>query len=274
MSPSGQWNQQGFEMKQWSTEQFRVPTQIPLQAIDVASFKLEPAMFSMLCQQAMTRRTLSMATVATTASNYPTAHVATANALAGGYLDAGTNANPYLQNAIQSAVQVISKSTGGMVGDTAQCAVICNPASAALLSRSEETRGYLSNQIGAIRFLRGEEPTNSRNWNLPDKVYGADLIIENAIYNDGPLSAADDTSNNNYCWPDDFVLVVAKPTKIEWPEGATGNPATLTTFEYEAMNAETQLLPWDRLLNMAITEQYQCQVAAPLTGFLITDCFA
>lgn len=272
--PDGSWNQIGNTRVPYATYRYGYPTQLDLQTVDTADWKIQPTYFNMVATQAMVNRTYQMAAVATNSANYPSLHVSTATALGGGFLDAGTGTAPFLQAAIQNAAIRISKSTGGMVSSPKELMLITNPNGAAKLSRSQEIREYLARQEGAIKVLTGEEPTNAINYNVPDKMYGTELIIEGAVFNSGGITAEDEILNSNFVWPDSTVLICARSDQLVWPEGAVGNPSTLGIFEYEAMNAETKTDSWDRILHMSVSEQFQPQVVAPLTGFLITNAFS
>lgn len=272
--PLGEWNKLGHLYVPYNTFQYAYSTTLPLQTVETADWAIQPSHFAMISSQAMTNRAFQMASVATNTANYPSLHTSTATALAGGFLGSGTSANPFLQKAIQQATIRISKSTGGMVSNPRQLVLITNPNGAAQMSRAEETRTALIQQVDAIKMLQGDEPTNAERFNIPDRYYGCQIIVEDSVYNSGEVTAEDEIANSQYVWPDNSVLICARGKDLLWPEGAVGNPSTLGIFEYEAMNAQTKSDDWNRLVDMSVAEQFQCQVVAPLTGFLITNAFS
>lgn len=270
-SPSGAWNKLGFVNVQYDAQRYAFATELDLQTVDVADFKIQPAHFGMLGQQANTWRSYLAASQATDSTQYPASHVATATSWGGGLWSDATGSNTYIHRGLMAALQRIQKSTGGMVRNAGDFALVMNPTTAAAVSRAEEIREYLARQEGAWKIIEGQEPLNYQRWSMPQYLYGTRVVIEDTVKNDDQSTPLDST-NSSYVWPDGTIALLLRPDgQIEWPEGVEGNPSVVQMFSYEEMNSETETETWHRRVKMRITDYFALETVAHLAGALITS---
>ncbi len=182
----------------------------------------------------------------------------------------GTASNPVVQNCLYKLALQIKRDTGSVVNPD-MLSVVVNPVTAFGTGQSQEFRSYLSNQVDAIKFLQGALPTPQRLWNLPEKLYGFPMFVEDAVVNRGPPTANDDFANNSFLMPDGNAVMLGRPGDLVGSEG-TQDYSTVQFFMYEEMSAESFTDTKNRNILNRVTEQYDVQVVAPASGYLLTGC--
>lgn len=268
-SPTGDWNKQGFANVKYATERYRFPTILDTLTMDQADYQIQAADVAMLAQQAMTGRTQLMLVKANTTGAWPATNTNNATSFAGGTWTSATGANPYIQKSIQQMAIQISLNTLSVV-QISDMSVIVNPNLAASVSRSQEWRQFLANQVGASQFLQGTNPTGAM-YNLWPHLYGVKLLIESTVVNNSQVIAGDQTANSAYIQPDANALMIGRPGDLPGSEAAT-DFATLGIFSYEEMTTETETDTWNRRIKMAVTEDFYVDIISPISGFLLTGC--
>lgn len=266
--PRGNYNQLGTKNVPFNAVRRAYPTMLDELTVDLASFQLQPLNVAMLAQQAMTARTLSGLGVANNADNWYSTHVSTATVLGGGLWSAGTATNPYIQQSLYKMAIQIQLDTLGVVKPH-MLSVIINPNTARAAAQSQEIRSYLSNQVDAIKYLQGQMPTPQDMYNLPRNLYGFPVTVEDAVVNTGDFTPNDDFSNNNFVMPNGNVVMLGRPGDLVGSEGTT-DYATLQFFMYEEMSTESMVDTWNRNIKLSVTENYDVQIVAPASGYLLT----
>ncbi len=226
--------------------------------------------------QCMTNRTWRMLTVATNTANWTVAgsgdydlgqdHTATASAFAGGLLDQGAAATPYLKVYMDKAAVLINLETGGAVDQDAIQHII-NPNTARKIAESAEFHSFVGNSYWAKEELtNGLQPNNK--FGLTSKVYGYNVIVESTVRT---TSRKGETVARTYAMPDATVLTIARPGALEGVAGAQ-DFSTLTWFYFDdEMKIQAFSDPENELTRGHVSENCTEVVTSPLSGFLCTS---
>lgn len=272
--PRGNWNQLGFQFFPYNTIRRSFSTTLDQKTIDVASFQLQAMHVAMCAQQAMTARTQFAVTQFTNPANWYGTHAGFATQLAGGLWSAGTSTNHYIQDSLYKMAIQIELDTFGVVTPD-QLSIVLNPNTARAAASSQEIRNFLANQVDAIKYLQGVLPTPQDMYNLPKNLFGFPIEIENAVLNAQPSSPNDQIGTtalyNQFIMPDGQVCMLGRSGDLVGSEGTT-DYTTVQFFMYEEMSAESFTNNEDRLILNAVTEDYDCQVVAPASGYLLQQC--
>jgi len=270
-SPKGDANKFPTELADYSCQRYRFPTNLDMPEIDMADYEIEAVSYNGIATQAATNRMRVVIGTALDTTAYPNTHVSTSTALVGNYLDQSTLATRLVQKAITKIVTRIMLDTGSAILSADDIFVVMNPNTAGALAATEEFASTVIQQVDAIKLLQGDAPNDARAFGLPYKIYGARVFIDTTVENTTiDMTPANLTSGNQFVFPDGQILVVSRPGGIEWAPGSV-NPCTIGLFEYEAFTAEEWTNEKDRLIEMAVTENFDVQVVAPLSGYVLTN---
>lgn len=268
--PKGNWNQDGFQNFPFTTVRRSYSTTLDTKTVDLASFQLQPIMMATISQQAMTARTQSAVGVMNNAANWYSTHTSTATTIGGGLWNAGTAASPNIQQSLYNMAIQINQDTLGVV-KAGMLTLVINPVLARAAAQSQEIRSYLSNQVDAIKYLEGKAPTMQDMYNLPKTLYGFPVEIEDTVVNRGKPTPNDDFSNSSYLQPNGNAVLLGRPGDLVGSEGTT-DYSTVQFFMYEEMSSETFTDTENRKILLSLTEDYDVQVVAPASGYLLTGC--
>ncbi len=269
--PKGNWNQLGFSRFPFATNRYSFTTTLDQLEVDQADFQIQPMHVAMLAQQAMTWRSYLVAQTISNAANWDASHVTTMTLLAGGPINSATGTNPYVMKMFQAAAVRIGLDTLGAV-DASMLTALMNPNTAKAIAQSQEWRDYLAQQQNAYLFLKGENPTPAEFWNLTPKIHGIRVLIDNTVVNRGANSASDDLGSNNiFTIPDGMIIFLGRPGDLVGGEGST-DFSTVQLFVHEEMTSESVTDTWNRLLQLAVTDNIDCRVVAPASGMLVYNC--
>lgn len=270
--PAGYENQQAFSQQNFITQRYTFATTLDKFGVDVASFEVQKTHTERLAEQAMLNRTLIVNTVMTTNALYPTANVVdTGTTIAGGPLDQGTTANPLLYKALIAASKVIQDATGVVkIGDLS---VLMNDNTARKLSLSREIREYVMQSTEAPKMITMEKGTYSLagSYLLPDLLYRFNVYVEDSRYTVTAPDALGAVLSPTF--PDNTMVVFLRKGGLEKTYNAA-DFSSFTQFVYEDMVAEANVLPFDRIVQFAVTDQFTCEMTAPPTAVLYTNIFS
>lgn len=266
-APQLTWNTEAFAWQSFMTERYAYGFVIPDDAEQQGDFSPTTQNNAVEAQRAMTQRTQIAVTAAITTGNYDASHVDTATNWGGGYLNAGTAANPIFKRALETAYRRVHLDTRGTVkpGDMV---VVMDPATAHLISQSEEIHSYLKESPFALAQLKGDTPGQNDNWGLPPMYAGFRIEIEDSVKVSTPQNQTFG-QDGTYIWPWDTVAMLARPGGLIAPEGATSF-STVHVFLKEDMSVEQFQDPINRRTTARIVDDFGIGVVAPVSGVLIT----
>jgi len=265
--PTGKQN--SFEFLPYTTERYTFPFYIPQESAQQATWDVVAQHARSKAVLAMTRRTKSAANVLadsavwTESGNYAADPTASPLSI-GGYWNAATDTNPYIQQTIQKVMQRVGQTSSGAVSPN-QLILVISPEVATTISQTSEIRSYVKNYGAAMQFLQGSD-TFSR-WGIPPTLYGlGDVIVDDS---------AIVTSKKGGTLATSWVLgqgayFVSRPGGLVGVEGSASF-STLQIFAFEDMVVENWNDPYNRRMEGRVIDNSIAKVVAPAGGFAIGD---
>lgn len=269
-APSDWDGTESFRFRDFRTRRYKYGAQMGDLTIDQASWDIVAQHSAIKAQQAMTARTQLAVTALTTAGNYDSTHTSAVASISGntGTWAASTTARQDIRRSLNHAANVIRKDTLGAVKPN-QLMVVMSPGCAKEIAESQEIVDYIKGSPDAYAATKGELADQNKNsaYGLPPKLYGYDIIIEDAVKVTSRKGATKATS---------FVLSDSTPfmcARIGGLEGLYGAPSfsTCTIFMLEEMTTETKKDADNRLTKIRVVENYAVVMTAPVSGFLFTS---
>lgn len=255
---------EAFDMPAFATKRFAYGFNLGDLTIEQAAWDILAQHGRIKAQQAMTARTQKAATLLNTSGNFGT-HTATATALGGGKWDVSTSALQYIQKSLHAAAEVVLKDSLGAVSP-ADLILAINPTCARLMRSSQELVGHILSSPHALAQVRGELPGRNVIYGLPDKLYGYNVIVEDAVKVTSRKGATKATS---FVWSDTVAVLMARPGELEAPSGGP-NFSTCTVFLKEEMTVETERDNWHRKTRGRVVDDFDVVLTAPVSGYCIT----
>lgn len=271
-APQLTWGTESFQFSLYQTQRYMNGYVLDRGEAQNAEWDIQSSYNAIHAQQAMTLRECMTIDVATTTGNYDSTHVATANNVGGGYLNAGTAANPIFKNALQTAFRRIHLDTRGAVRPQ-DLQVVMNPATANAISLSAEITDFVKNNQFGLAQLRGGEPNQNANWGLPDKYSDFNIVVDDTVLNPNEPQVGSNAQAGQYAWPWGTVAMFARPGGLMAPQGGPSF-STIHCFLVEDMTVETIDDVNNRKFTSRVVNDWVPIVVAPVSGFLITSALA
>lgn len=291
-APTGEWEREAFEFKQYTTQRYAFPFRIGYRAADQADWKIVASHAAMAAQKAMTSRTVRVLDVLTASNAFTSGNDVTCNGtnvaegsqptlyLNGGDsgdLNQGTSKGPALKRALNYASRKILQNTMGVVSKD-DLIVVINPNVADALSRSKEVHAYLKESPTALAQILGDKESANGEYGLPDRLYGYKIVVEDTV----KVTAKKRSNRNMIVDPlsvptdetfalGDHLLIMARPGGIESKEGSQSF-STAHVFAYEEMTVEQRDDPDNRRISGRVVEDYGVELVAPITGYIYRSC--
>lgn len=236
-----------------------------LSAVEQASWDALGQKSAELAMSLMVAREYNVATVLQTSGNWGS-HTDTATSLGGGTWDATSSSHPYILNTLLAVQQQILKDTYGMVKPS-DCVLVVSPALAATIRTSTEVIDLIKQSPVAWDMLMNKDNPNLA-YGLPPVLYGYELVVDNVSYNSAKRNGTISVSN---VYDDKKAVVLTKVDAVAPPNSKPFSTAQLFFYKDE-LTTEQEMDTWDRVQRISVTDCYDVQVVAPLSGFLITGC--
>jgi hypothetical protein len=266
-------NTQEFVQRTYQTERYDYPTTLDKRSVDLANWPVMKSHTARLGQQATTAQWLLVANKLFNVANYPSTHTATATALNGsGFTSGGTTSDPRIKNTLDAAMQVITRSTLGRVR-WGTASVLINSTTALAWSKTRELREYVMQNPDAIRNIileKGDKNYNA-NYNLPARLYGFNLVVDDVYYNSANEANASETGTQVV--PDNQALVFLAEGDLEQEDGVASYN-TCHVFTLEDYNVQAKDDEWNRLVFMNVVMDYAVEIVSPPSGFVVTNLFS
>jgi hypothetical protein len=288
-SPSGHHNLANFALEPFQTERRAYPWSLGNQALKNAeklgNLDLAAIHSKIVAQQAITNRTNRVITLLTTAANWNgnTASASVLNSGAGAWnfsSSVETDANAYAINkSLMEAVRRINLGTNAKVsfGDMR---LLLSPGAAIAMSNSGEIRNYVKSSKYSQPTLENSMGNVNEQWGLPAHISGIEIIVEDCvIVTDKPYAGDSTEPTHSYVMPDDYAVLLSRPGAIDADFGAPSF-STLQVYWYSENGEDGGELEvemhepnngWDRMMEGRCVEQFAEVLAAPPTGYLISD---
>jgi hypothetical protein len=180
--PDGFENLDGFDLREYRTRRFDIPFTVGNLTRAQASWDIVAAQAAGRLQQWATLFTNSVVSLLETAANWGGVHVADANTLNGnaGFWDTGDTASNPIQKTIYAAVEAIRSDTNSMVS-LKDLKMILGVSAARRIRTSREITDYIKGSPDATAQIRGEVDNPNVDFGLPAKLYGIELVVEDAV---------------------------------------------------------------------------------------------
>lgn len=283
--PKGNANLSMFSSIDFATFRWCIPYKLDIETVQQArrrgGFDPEVVEAKGCASQMMTMRTQDVILLGQTAGNWGT-NTADANALNGGAgiwtTGSGDENSPFyaaIQTSLMSAVQVINLQTNAKVQFKDLCLIV-SPNDAIKIGRSAEVRNYIKYREGAKVVQEGGLANPNEQWGCPNTIYGIKLVVEDApqvtVYQnaDGTLASVS-LGERSRVKTDGSAILCSRVGSIDAPFG-TRNFSTFQIFWCkDEMTAESKADSWNRNVEGGVVSRYVAKIAAPASGFLITN---
>jgi hypothetical protein len=260
---------QNFSVYNFVAERYSYEAILDNVSIDVADFDVTKVHTEKLAREAMLNRTVQCLTNVLAESNYSTTHIATATALAGGFLNAGTTSNPILMKTLQEAALIIQKDTGGIGGRGRAISILMSNTMAVQLSRSREIREYVSNMVGAQDMVTGDGWYEQ--YGIPKKLFGFPVVIEDAYVNVGiKENATSDVNTTVSSVLNNAIFLFVREGDLSKGYMDAGF-SSWTQFVYNDFATKAKIDDYDGLTYLSVEDFYDIKVTAPETVFKINN---
>lgn len=219
-----------------------------------------------VAQQLMTIRTAAVVDVLTNTANWPTGHYSAVSSITGvqGKWDASTTARKDIKKSLDYAASVIRKATLGKVKPK-DLKLVMSADCARKISVTQEIQDHVKASPAAERSLT-EQLGDHNDYGLPAKLYGYEVVVEDAVKVTNPKGAAKVSS---YVLSDSTPILVSR---IGGLEGVEGSPSfsTVQLHFYEEMSVESKHDRDNRRYLGRAVDNVAVTLTAPISGFLFT----
>lgn len=266
-APTGYGNLEYFEWLSYVAKRYAFPFRIGQLAADQASWDVLAQHGRHAAQRCMTARTQAAVTLMTTAGTWPTGHTSTVSSISGvtGKWDVSTTARKDIKRSLDYAAETVLKATLGAVNQE-DLMLVVSPGCARKMATSQEIVDHIKGSPSAEKELT-ETLSTANRFGLPKKLYGYNVVIENAVKVTSRKGATRATS---------FVLADSTPFMCSRPgglEGVEGSPSfsTCTVFLQEEMTVEQKFDSDNRRHMGRVVDTYAVTATAPIAGYLFTS---
>lgn len=290
--PDGFNNLMGFEYREYSCERMDVPFTLGNRTRANCPWDITAVQSTVVMSQYMTLLSWDILSFLQTTSNWVLAngveHFDTATDLGGGKWDAGSPANPYMQKGLYAAFQFIKDNTNSLISKE-QCRLILGVEAARKIRTSQEVLDYIKQSPFAMQQVRGEIAGRNTDFDLPDKLFGFEVVVEDG-QRVSTLKNAAGTFTRGYIKDPDTALLLSKvealPGDFVSDAGSIPNFSTFQVFNYIGeggktgdgretggmpFTVETFEDPRNRRLDGHVVGDWGLKMVAPESGYLITD---
>lgn len=272
--PTDQSNDEYFEEKSYRCERKSYTSTVGKMTSEQAAWDEIDRRSRMLAQQAMTYRTNRVIAEMTNSSNYDSTHVSdlsVGGAITGvtGNWAASTAARLAIRRTLNHIKNRITLDTRAAVNSD-DLLLVMSPDTAEQIAVSQEIVELVKQNIGGLQYLKADAEFPKDTYGLPPRLYNTEVIIEKTVKvttNRGLL-----TQSASYVLPIGTVIVAHKPGALEGVEGGRSfSTATIHIYREDDLSVETDQVSWDRLTNLAVTDNFDVNMTAPVTGYLLQN---
>lgn len=266
--PNDHGSLEDFEWKAFLTKRKSYTTTIGDLTSEQCTWDILEQHLAKLSQKAMTVRTMAAQTELQNASNYAASHTSAVASIGSnsGNFGAATTQNQIIKRSLNHAAEVILKDTLGAVRRKDLIFVI-GPELAHIISETQEFVDHVKGSPEAYGQVKGELEGLNTEWQMPDKLYGIPLVVEDCVRVSNRKGGTVAKS---------FVLGSAKAMLISRIGGLTGvsdapSFSSIVQFMKEEHTVEREHEKWERRTKLGVTDDFQAKLVAPVSSFLFTS---
>lgn len=244
-APTGPDNVGAFSFFDSSTVKYAFAWTLPDEAIDQAEWGLKESQMGIIQQKAMTSRTMLVATLAQTASNWPSTNTSTVNSLNAGAGKFDTaSSDPASANylairkALVAAATEIVKQTNAVI-KWRDVNMVGSPLLFNKMGNSAEMVDYLKGSPDAKSKQDGQF---MEEYNMPPKYAGIEMICEDSVKVTSKPNITTGLATGGtraWVWADQSPVLLSRKGSIDGKYGGKP-PATVQLYTYRNMEVWTK----------------------------------
>jgi len=268
-APSGADGTESAQFLEFRCQRKAYAVRLGEMAVDQASWDISQQHLNIKAQQAMTSRTQDVVTALTTSGNWAAAHTSAVSAISGnsGTMAASTTARQDIKRALNTGALQILQDTLSAI-DEKDLRMIFGPSDAAAIAECQEIVDHIKGSPDALAQVRGELPGRNQRFGMPDRIYGYDVIIEDAAKVTSRKGA---TKVNAFVWPQGSAVMCSQVGGLIGVENTPNfSTAVLFVYEKDEMAVEKRYDQWNKRHDARVVDNRQAQVIASASGFLFT----
>lgn len=272
--PKPQDSDEFFEEKSYRCERRSYTSTLGKMTSEQAAWDELDRRSRMLAQQAMTVRTNAIVGKLTATAEYPSDHVAdlsVADVIPGvvGDWAASTTARMAIRRTLNHIKNTITLATRAAVNSD-DLVLVMSPDTAEQIAVRQEIVEMIKQNIGGLKYLRADQEFPKDSYGLPQRLYNTEVIIEKTVKVTSQRGLL--TQSAQYVLPIGTVVVCHKPAALEGVEGGRSfSTCSIHIYRDDDLSVEMDDVRWDRLTNVAVTDNFDVSMTAPLTGFLLEN---
>lgn len=254
-----------FRFKDYKTERFDFDFTLGYKAQKQADWDVRETGAATKSQQAMTARTRAVHRLLGDNANWEASHYADVSAILTnqGSWELSTTQRGDIKRSLNHGLTVIQKDTLSVVRKE-DLHLVMNPTTAARVGESQEIRDYIKGSEDAWKDVIGQEGRYSE-YGLPDRLYGFDVVVEDAVMVTSARGAA--TVTRSWVMGDGVAFLLARPGGLIAKAASGPSFSTVMLFMYEEMTVETMDDDKNRRTEGHVVEDYAPALTAPVSGF-------
>lgn len=267
-------NDEYFEEKSFRCKRYSYLSTLGKMTSEQAAWDERNRRERMLAQQAMTFRTNAILAKMADSAQYDSSHVAdlsSAGAISGvtGNWAASTSARLAIRRTLNYIKNKITLDTRGAVNSD-DLVLVMSPSTAEQIAVSQEIVELVKQNIGGLKYLKADEEFPKDTYGLPPRLYDTDVIIEKTVKVTSQKGLITQTAS--YCLATGTVLVAHKPSTLEGVEGGRSfSTCSIHIYRDDDLKVEAEELSFDKLTNLAVTDNFDVNMTAPVSGFLLQN---
>lgn len=240
----------------------------------------------------LTLRTQRLITLLETAGTWA-GNTASATTLGGGKWDVGTVAAPYFKAGVLAVAGAINLATNGIV-EINDLVMIINRNDAIKISKSAEIMDFMKGSVWTQQMLTDPFAAVNMQWGLPSHYQGVKIVVstEPKVTETMNQTGNEATTTRTLIKASDSIIFCARPGTMD-NELSNKSYSTVQIFHYPGVKAQSEgqaeggatynggaglvevkgrYDAWNEKWEGAVVEQVGEAVAAPMSGYLATDC--
>jgi len=259
---------ESFNFAEFKTTRYDYGYNLGDKAVNQADWDIVSVHSAIKAAQAMTARTQLAITELTNANNFAASHTSDVASISGntGTWAQSTTARQDIKRSFNHAIKTIKKATVSSV-KTEDLVLVIGPDAATEIAESQEFVDHIKGSPEAYAQVRGDLPGRNTEYGIPDKIYGVDIEVEDAVKVTSHKGA---TLANDFILSGSSAVMVSRPGELV---AKAGGPSfsTITCFAFEEMSVETERDSWNRKTKGAVVDDIDMVMTAPSAGYLFTN---
>lgn len=268
--PNRHGNLEEFQFNAYKTTRYEDGFELDRLAMEQCKWDEAARQANVVAERSMRFRALKVATAATTSGNYDNSHVSAVSSIPGvtDTWDLSTTARMDIKRSLDYAAEkIIQDSLNGISEDDLM--VVINLTDARKISVTQEFIDMLKQSPDAAKYLQAKLDGFRNRFSLPKFIHGYRLVVEDTVRVTTRKGAASTT--RSYVVPNGSAFMCSRVGGlVDNRNSETPSFSTHVVFVKEDMVVETKDDDWNRVHKGSMVDDFESQVAAPVSGFLFT----